>query len=193
MKHTEKLDIILKKLYEFRFDGKDYSIQEILSSVGITATREEVYSLTNRLDSEGLVDMTATKDSITAEISSRGIEYCEGDSFTYSGRAIINNNYDIKIENSPGANIINQSNNVTIHTEIQNIKNVLDKIKETLEKDTTVASIKKAKIKDSIDEIENNLKAGKIPKFGIESLVGLAGDISSIGSLILSLIQFISN
>jgi hypothetical protein len=191
MKQTEKLDLILKKLYEHKFDGKDYSIKEILLEMGISATREEIYALTSRLDSEGFVEMTSTKDSITAEITSYGAEYCEGDSFSIQGSAIINNNYELRIENSPGANIITNSSNISIKTNINDVKNILNKIAEAIEKEENLSQERLFEIRELLQEIDNNLNAGKIPKFGIKNLIQIIGDLSSIGSLILSLSSFI--
>lgn len=192
MKQTEKLDLILKKLYEFGFDGKYHSIVEILSDSGVQATRGEVYALIERLDSEGLVKMTSTKDTIYADITSYGVQYCEDDSFTHRGIALINNNYDIKIENSPGANIVNQSTNVSITNQINEIRNILEKLKQTIDEDMTVSESMKTDIKDCLLEIENNLKAGQVPKFGIRKFIELVGDISSIASFVISLIQLLN-
>jgi len=191
MKQTEKLDILLKCLYEFKYDGQYHSIQTVLSKEGIEVNREEAYSLCSRLDSEGLIEMALTKDDVSAEITSYGIDYCEGDSFTYSGSAIINNNYQITIKNSPGANIVNQSSDVTIHTQINNINEVLEKILIAIEKDKTIDNNKKIEITECTKEIKNSLEFGQIPKFGIKSLFGLIGDISSITSLVLTLKQII--
>jgi hypothetical protein len=192
MKQTEKLDLILKKLYECKFDGKNHSIQEILKAAGIIVNRDEVYELGKYLDSRGLIEMTSTKESITAEITSDGVEYCEEDSFSLSGHSIVTNNYNIKIANSPGANIVNLSSNVTITNQITEISNILEKFKKTIDEDVTVSEGTKNDIKECLLEIDNNLKAGQVPKFGIRKLIELAGDISSIASFVISLIQLIN-
>ena len=192
MKQTEKFDLILKKLYEFGFDGKYHSIVEILSDSSVQVTKGEVYALIERLDSEGLVKMISTKDSIDAIITSYGVQYCEDDSFTHRGIALINNNYDIKIENSPGANIVNRSTNVNITNQINEVRNILGKIRQAIDEDIAVSDNTKAEIIECILEIDNNLKAGQVPKFGIRNLIELAGDISSIAGLVITLIQLLN-
>jgi hypothetical protein len=191
MKQTEKLDILLRCLYKFKHDGQYHSIQTILSEEGIEVNREEAYSLCKRLDSEGMIEMVSTKDDVSAEITSYGIEYCEGDSFTYSGSAIINNNYQITVTNSPGSNIVNQSSNVKINTQINNISELLDKILAAIENDKTIDSKKKLELSELTNEIKNNLKLGQIPKFGLKSFISLIGDISSISDLVFNLRQMI--
>ncbi|HPC99155.1 MAG TPA: hypothetical protein P5257_10490 [Bacteroidales bacterium] len=189
MKQTEKLDILLRCLYKFKYDGKYHSIQTILSEEGIEVNREEAYSLCKRLYSEGMIEMVSTKEDVSAEITSYGIEYCEGDSYTYSGSAIINNNYQITVTNSPGANIVNQSSNIKINSQINNISELIDKILQTIENDDSIDLKKKMDINECAAEVKNNLKNGQIPKFGIRNLISLIGDISSVSSLIMTLIK----
>jgi hypothetical protein len=191
MKQTEKLDLILKSLYNFKFDGRYYSIPQILSEIGIDINQFELLSLCKRLESDGLIKLIAGLNDIKGTITTYGVQYCEGDSYTYEGSAIINNNYHISIENSPGANIINQSQNVNINTQINNISELIDKILKTIEKDDSIDLSKKKDINECAAEVKNNLKTGQIPKFGIRNLISLIGDISSVSSLILTLSQMV--
>ncbi len=191
MKQTEKLDVILKRLYEFKFDGNRYDIKEIFAKLGCDVTRDEGFALAKRLDNEGLIKMIATKEAVFGSITSYGAEYCEVDSYTYAGSAVITNNYEIRIENSPGANIINQSKNVTINTQVNDIAGILTKILTIIDKDDSVDLDKKVVINECAKEIQNNLEAGLVPKFGLKNLLGLVGDISSVSSLALALGQMI--
>lgn len=191
MKQTEKLDIILKELYKFKFDGKYYAINEILSKADCDVTRDEGFALAKRLDNEGLIKMLATKDDVFGSITSYGAEYCEIDSHTYAGSAVITNNYEIKIENSPGASIVSQSKNVTINTQVNDIAGILTKILTIIDKDDSIDLDKREIINECAMEIQNNLNVGKVPNFGLKTFLGLVGDISSVSSLALTLGQMI--
>jgi uncharacterized protein YehS (DUF1456 family) len=163
MTQKEKLDIILKRLYSFKFDGKYYDIKEILVNNSCDVNREEVFALAKRLDKEGLIKMLVSKDNIMGLITSYGAEYSETDSYTYEGRAVITNNYEIKIENSPGSNIVNKSEKVTINTQENNITDILTKILEIIDKEVSVEEDKKREIHECAKEIQNNLIAGQVP------------------------------
>jgi len=187
MKQTEKLDLILKHLYEFKFDGKYYSINAILENAGCRVSFDEALALAKRLSNAGYINIMQVKYNVSATITSEGAEYCEKDSYTYGGSAVIYNRYEMRIENSPGANLINQSSNITIDSRVNAIDDVLKKILSALDEDESIETLKKEDIKELIVEIRNNLNTGKVPKFGIQSLIALIGDISSMSGLVLTL------
>jgi len=60
MKQTEKLDIILKELYNKGLDGKFHNLNQLLTNLGYDFRFSEVYALAQRLDNEGLIKMHGT-------------------------------------------------------------------------------------------------------------------------------------
>jgi hypothetical protein len=187
MRQSEKLDIILQRLYESRFDGKYYSIRQILADAGVLSSFDEVFALGEKLEEKGFIKFAGSFEGGSGTITTDGIMYCEEDSFTGEGNAIINKTYSIKIENSPGANIVNQSNNVTITPTVSDIAQILDDLISTISEDRTVSSVKIQEIQASIQEIRANLNSGQVPRGRLLNLIGLIGDISSIAGFGISL------
>ena len=76
MKFKDKRNQLLRILYSHRFDGKMYDVQATLSQFTPT-NKTEAYNIAKGLEEEGLIKMTATKDSVGAEIISYGVEFVE--------------------------------------------------------------------------------------------------------------------
>jgi hypothetical protein len=129
MKQVEILDLLLKGLYE---EGKDdyRSLAMIINKNNIPVeTIDELRRLAKRLENDGLIGKPIfTRTDISARLTSYGVDYCEGDSYTYSGSAIINNTYNINIENSSDTTIVSQSEHVKINLSQSDIKNELSEI-----------------------------------------------------------------
>lgn len=134
MKQVEILDLLLKGLYE---EGKDVycSFGMIIKKFDIQIqTNIELRRLAKRLVDDGLIGKPIfMRDDISARLTSYGIDYCEGDSYTYNGSAIIHNNYNIRIENSSDTTIVNQSDNVKLELSNSDFKNELSGIIEQIE------------------------------------------------------------
>jgi HEPN domain-containing protein len=186
MKQSEKLDLILKELYKHKHDGKFHSISEICNYLKMSVIEnEEIFSLAQRLKNDCYINLQFSHDDAFASLTSYGIEYCEEDSYTYKGHSIITNNY-INVTNSPNANVVSNSSNVTITiTNYGEIKNKITEIKEAVGKltDETI----KQEVLDCIEEIETNIEAGRKPKFAFASLINIAGSLSGVGLLIIEL------
>lgn len=191
MKQSEKLDLILRELYKYKNDGKYYSIKWICQTLSIPLDSNlELNKLAHRLKDDGYVKTIFQNNDCSAELTSYGIDYCEEDSYSYSGHSIITNNYRISVVNSPNTNFINQSNNISINQNYSAANQAVEKIREII---ATDESIEKATLEDIIEclnEIEESLKVSKKPKFAIKSLIDIAGGISSISSWITVLGQF---
>lgn len=131
MKQTEILDLLLKGLYE---KGKDrfYSLSLIINEYSIPVeTHEELFRLAKRLENDGFITKPIhTRCDVSSRLSSLGIDYCEGDSYTNKGSAIINNTYTINIDNSPSAIIVAQSQEVQLDTKKEDIKQDLIELLE---------------------------------------------------------------
>jgi hypothetical protein len=99
MKQSEKLDLILRELYKYKNDGKYYSITSICESQNIPIdSQHEIFNISKRLHTDDFINQS-TYDDCAAELTSYGIEYCEENSYSYSGHSVITNNYSISIVN----------------------------------------------------------------------------------------------
>jgi hypothetical protein len=190
MKQSEKLDIILRALYETKDSGRHTSIYEICKKLNIPLAIDEGKRLAHRLQNDGYVKATFLHHDSLLILTTHGIDYCEQDSYTYSGNAIIKNQYNISVVNSPNSNIVNQSQNVTINQNYSEIQKTINTIRETVKQDATVDPNTLLEILECLNEIEESIKNGNKPKFAIKSLIGLVGDISSITGLAITLAQF---
>ena len=143
MKQTEILDLLLKGLYE---EGKDKfcSLGMIVNKYNIPInTIDELRRLAKRLESDGLVkNPIYTRSDITVYLSSYGIDYCEGDSYTYRGKAIITNHYNINIENSSDTMIVAQSENIQLNTTKAKLESELNSILEYINNSEIEVNIK---------------------------------------------------
>ncbi len=192
MKQSTKLDLILKELYKYKNDGYLYSIASICDELNIPLdSLMEVRSLATRLRDAGLINGQFKLHDFSAQLTSHGIDYCEEDSYTYSGHSIVNNNYNnISITNSPNTNIVNNSSNVEISSSINEVSESIERIFEVLVTDNTIDESKLTEISECLKEIQESLKNNQKPKFAIKSLIEIASGISSIGSWITVLGQF---
>ncbi len=191
MKQSEKLDLILRELYKYKNDGKYHSIGLICQSLNIPLeSLSELNKIATRLKDDGFIKASITLQDCSGELTSYGIEYCEENSYSYSGHSIITNNYNISIVNSPNSNIVNQSSNVAITQNIGEVNQAIEKIRETIENDNTIEKSKMHEIIECLNEIQESLKNNQKPKFAIKSLIDIAGGISSIASWVSTLGQF---
>ncbi|MBS1951245.1 MAG: hypothetical protein OJF59_003259 [Cytophagales bacterium] len=111
MKQSEKLDIILRYLYERRNDRREFSIAEILKESNVTADEAEIGRLANQLRTDKLIELNVLSQKLKkAKITSKGVTYCEEDSHAKKGESIVNHYH---IVNSPQSNIVVQSSQVT--------------------------------------------------------------------------------
>jgi len=191
MKQSEKLDLILRELYKTKNNGKYYSIGVICSNLNIPIdSYHEYHNLAKRLEEDRFVKPVYTLSDCRATLTSHGIEYCEENSYSYSGHSIVTNNYSISIVNSPNTNVVNQSQNVTITQTKEQVNDALEKIREIIITDLSIDQNKASEILDCLNEIQEGLKANQKPKFAIKSLLDIAGGISSVASWLTILGQF---
>jgi len=144
VKQSEKLDLILKGLYELKHDGKYYSLTWLLQNDGIETNFDELFSLGKKLEADGLIKFNGRHDDVMACITAVGIEYVEEDSYSFKGKSITTNNYNITIQGH--GNVVglgNIENNIIANT----IKFTDVDLKEAFEKLTAI-------IKNSIEVSE---------------------------------------
>jgi low affinity Fe/Cu permease len=191
MKQLEKLDLILRELYKYKNNGGYYSIKDICEEANIPIDSDlEINKLAHRLKDDGLIEPLFTFNDASATLSSYGIDYCEGDSYSYSGHSVITNNYSVSIVNSPNSNIINQSSNTQINQNISNINETIESIREHITSDTTIEKTKASEILECLNEIQEAIKNGQKPKYSIKSLLDVGSGISSIGAWLTTLAQY---
>lgn len=195
MKQTEKLDLILKTLYNSRTFEEYSDLNETIDKSGITTTGEiENDTLISRLIKDKLVEGDLFEEGGGfIKITSRGIDYVEEDSYSLKGSPITNNNYyNTNISNSSGVSIVNSSNNV--HVNISNIGDIREKI-ENLVKAIQVSSVisqnQKSEMIECVDEIKTSLGQDKKPKFAFEALLAMANNFAGISSLAIEIGELI--
>jgi hypothetical protein len=189
MKQSEKLDLILRGLYEHMNDGQYWSITEILKPLGIQLNFEELWRLTHRLYEDNYIHqpISNVKD-VLCKINSYGIEYCEEDSYTYTGHSIITNTYNISITDSPNATIVSNSQNVSISiNNYAEVKNKITELRNAVQSNPGIDQLKKQEIIECIDEVEANVDNGRVPKYTMRSLLSLTSDIAGLASIGLEL------
>jgi hypothetical protein len=191
MRQSEKLDAILNYLYERRDDDKQYSITDILSSVGIEFTVPEIARLAEHLEKDKYVTLNDLSSKLKKiKITSKGISYAEGDSYTKKGSSIVNNHYNIV--NSPQANIIVNSSQVAItQNQYEKATEIVKQIREVMDSDSSISEHIRYEVIECLAEIETSLESKRKPKFAIKALLEIASNVSSISSLALSLAQIL--
>ena len=188
MKQSEKLDAILKYLYDRRDDRREFNIADILSECNIETNHTEINRLAFTLKESKYIDLNQLSSTLMkARITSKGIAYCEEDSYSRKGQSVINN---ISIVNSSQASIVVNSSQVEINQTTQNnAKKIIHQIRDTVSTDQSLALEKQKEILECLTEIEAGIENNKVPKFAIKSLLGIGSDVASISSLLISLSQ----
>ncbi|HZI25544.1 MAG TPA: hypothetical protein VFD46_10715 [Chryseolinea sp.] len=188
MKQSEKLDVILRYLYDRKDDNKEYSIADVLAGSGIETNPTEIARLAEHLERDKYVKLNNLSSKLKkAKITSKGITYAEGDSYSHKGNNIINH---YNVVNSPQTNIVVNSNQVSIdQTQYESATEIIKQIRDTITQDESVAVAVRTEILECLTEIESGIENKKTPKFAIKSLLGIGSDIASISGFILNLAQ----
>ncbi len=187
MKQSEKLDLILKGLYEHKDDGLLWSIEGICELYAIPfEPYDEIRRLAHRLQDEKLIRAQFTKSDTSAQLTSYGIEYVEEDSFSNKGHSIITNTYNIS--NSPNASIVTHSTNVTItNNNIDEVKRLMQDLREMVIDNALVTNQSQIDIMECLDEINTSIEAKKKPRFALDRLIEITSGLAGIGSFAIAL------
>jgi len=129
--------------------------------------------------------------AVAGKITSYGMEYCETESHSTPNSPITNNTYNFNISDSPGASIVNQSQNVQINNRINDISKLLEDILKTIEQDRTIHIETKKEIESLIAEIKSSLQENQVPNNKIKSLLNIISSISSVSSFVISLLAIL--
>ncbi len=188
MKQSEKLDIILRYLYDRRDDRREYNIADILAECKVETNHTETSRLAFMLRESKYIDLNQLSSTLMkARITSKGISYCEEDSYSHKGQGVVNN---ISIINSSQASIVVNSSQVEINQTTQdNAKKIIHQIRDAVSVDQSLVIKKQKEILECLTEIEAGIDNNKVPKFAIKSLLGIGSDVASISSLLVSLAQ----
>jgi hypothetical protein len=192
MKQVEKLDLILRDLYNHKHDGKYYSIGEIVQRLKISDVNDiELKSLAHRLKNDGHIKAMFTHYDVSAALTSEGIDYCEGSSYSYGGNSIITNTFHMEISNSPNANIVSQSSDVNIQITTNEVSDTIKKIIDAVQNNKSVDEQTKQEILECVDEVKTVVDAGKKPKSALASLVHMAGSLAEVGLFVMELARLL--
>lgn len=188
MKQSEKLDRILRYLYERRNDNEEYSIAEILAGYEIESNTTEIARLAEYLEKSKYITLNDFSSNLKkARITAKGIAYAEGDLYGHRPNNII---HHYNIVNSPQANIVISSNQVTINQpQYDRAMQLIKQIREVISKDESLPVTNSTEIRECLTEIEACIENKKTLKFAINNLLGIGSDIASIAGLVLELAQ----
>jgi len=188
MKQVEKLDRILRYLYDHRFDGQYYSLFAIAEELSLPVTgRNEVIQLGHRLKDDGLVNAIGhAMGNLGLEISSHGVDYCEKQSYEDMNQPLASAPINISgsqqvvvVNNSPGASVVNHGAAAPIAQEIV----------QQAGKDPSLTQNDREQLKQMLEEIQACAAQGVKPKVSLDTLLGRFGNVSSVGSLLTSFAQ----
>lgn len=188
MKQSEKLDLILKKLYEYRNDQTALTVQAVMESLGIYETKIEAERLKSRLEEDKLIDVDKYMGFVdTVKINSRGIEYCEETSFTDKNKSIVNMHFSGNFHNSnlmTAASSINYSSQSIGATD--EITDLIQRIREALRQEAKQEE--QEDLTEYIQDVENKIKNNeKVPRLQWNTLIQNSANLATSGSLILQL------
>ncbi len=188
MKQSEKKDIILRFLYDRRDENQDYNLKDILESNSVSTNITEVARLADDLSNDKYINLKDLSSILKkARITSKGIDYCEENSYAKKGQSIINNYH---IVDSPQANIVVNSSQVTINqTQQKQAESIIREIRDNLQHDKNLEHGFKSEVLECLSEIQEGIENQRAPKFAIRSLLSIVGDTASLSGLALNLAQ----
>jgi hypothetical protein len=160
----------------------------ILEENGVSTNQTEVARLADDLKTDKYIHLKDLSSVLKkARITSKGVDYCEADSYSKRGQSIVNNYH---ITNSPQANIVVNSSQVEINqTQQEKAESIINEMREELAKDESFELEFKKEVLECLTEIQNGISSQKAPKFAIKSLLSFVGNSASISGLALSLAQ----
>lgn len=186
MKQKEKLDLILKRLYQNRHTKNSYlSIYAILQELCIYESDEEARTLATRLKDDHMVDAISTRGGVELKITSYGIDYCEEDSYSHAGIPAVALNYTIHGNAVFGDNNSNISQRISYGQESQEL---LRKIAEGIDSSAELSESQKTQALECVGDIEEKLQAQKkVSAYQWSNLLNCTANIAQVTSFALQL------
>lgn len=189
MKETEKIDLLLRGIYEQNKHVDVCELSVIADNAGLNLNRTELNRIADRLENDGYITGRADDNvDICCWITSRGVEYCEGDSYTYRGQSLITNHYNISVNGSSNTSIVQNSENVNV-TNNSDVSKIISELRCALESTQSIESAKKNEMIECIEELETVVKSGKTPKASFTYLLSMASDIATMSPVIYGLVK----
>ncbi|MBK8339189.1 MAG: hypothetical protein IPK99_03920 [Flavobacteriales bacterium] len=188
MKQVEKLDTILRYLYDRRFDGHRYMLFNIPKELELSiGGRDEVIELGQRLKKDGVIDAIGlAMGDMAMQINSYGVEYCEGRSYGNIMQPLASSPINISgsqqvvvVSHSPGTSVLNMGSGAML----------ADRIMQEAGKDESLSDGDRATLKQLLEEINACAAHGVKPQLNVDTLIGRFGNLSSVGSLITTFAQ----
>ncbi len=171
-------------------DGDYMDFQTVVeTSKLVIERRDEQHMLFKRLETDGYISahFFIGGEGI-AKITSRGIDYCESDSYSYEGKPLITNNYNFNIENSTGVALVTSSSNVHINQTFGTaIQEKFDALLRAVEEEIRLDQSQKQDIKDCVTEIKEAIANNLKPRFSYKALLEMTSSFAGIGSLVLEI------
>jgi len=138
MSNVKKQYIILKVLFEHKFDGKYYSLKTILDGNSMLVSYHEASEIGNHLKKKGFIKLVRSKDSVDASITGEGcehieslknrIDYLSDDTSSPFEKKVIVDGIDELIERLKKLEIGQEMIYDDLYSELEEIKNIVDKI-----------------------------------------------------------------
>ncbi len=162
MKEKEKIDIVLRGLYEYRNTKFFVYPKTILPS--LTATEDG--RISSFLHDGGLA-IRPGNGGYRLKITAKGVMYCEGDSQTFPGEPVIT---ITQVINSPGATVITMKGQV-VYPNSENIMREIESIKHDLHAMQNLSETMIPLLDEFLDDIHSRIEdRKKIPLLSWEWL-----------------------
>lgn len=190
MKQSEKLDRMLRYLYDHRFDGQRYMLKHVVGQLKLDIGWPEAIALAGRLEADNFVDsIKMAGGERLMEITTYGVDYCEAHSYgnaelplaNYSPVFIQQSSNVVVMQGSPGARV----NNASPYAEL------VDTIVKAAEGDQSITPTALSELRQMLDEIKASLAGGTVPRTTTKVLIERFGALSSIGSFVTQLASMI--
>ncbi len=178
MKEAEKLDIILRGLYEFRSTGTHVAPSYFIPEL----TFEDEKRIGRWFEDSGYAKMLITQDGCRLKITSEGILYCEDDSSSHPGTSITAFTYIVN-NNSPNSTIQVGIVGQIQYTNIEEIQRQINEVRNQLGALTGISTNIVSEIGECLDEIEAKVEDRKpVPEFFWKWLGRVADGTSLAGA-----------
>ncbi len=198
---------ILLHLKQFEGDGKIHEIENLL----VNLDKKEEEEIFIDLSRENLIILSGGKTvgfGISLSFEDGNLETFDGDNIRYepfAGRITLKglrylkehfemtnkNKYNINVEGNSTANVIIGSPGATIN----NKSEIIDKVKtiiKTIENDNSIDNSVRQNAIGDFNQLLKEIEQGDKNQLTIDKIFSLGGNISSIGSLVISLIQLLA-
>lgn len=189
MNHKEKLDKVLYLLYPIRYSGSQPMITQVLIDGNIDFEADEPRIIAERLDQDGLIKASFTNDGAFVKLTSRGIEYCEQESYSTPNTPVINL---FNISNSTNTSIQIGDKNKVIYNYTEQINEKIEELRNQINNNTELTEVMVREIGECLDELDDKINSKKkIPKLLITGLLSTTADIGTIYPYVKSLVEFL--